>query len=511
MNRRTLARLVLVVWILALAWLARRELFQGETSTMTAGTARLAPETQYFRVDAGALQIGVLNLAWDTLPTGFTVHQLLALDLPAGETIRRHLRVTEAVTTRALTLLSASQSYSSPSGAEEVDFEIRDDSLQTFLSRFGGSMSRTSGRFRPDARPTLPEILPVRLAYAGRLTDGATLEEATADLERRSTRRLMGRVAGDSTFILPDSVEFDTVRTVWRTVTLDTIRAWRVEVNHDGLSERWWVDESGRLVRMETPFGITLQRSPFDYSHMLYRDSLRASGPGPRQALAGVRSLAGSRIALDTGLATMRFSLSRVDGPLSPDAAGLLSGGRQSVAGTTVTVRRDWPADTITAPGGYLEEPGAARPPTGRMRMLADSAFRGAGSGRDSIITLTRWIASRIAVDTNATGIPEIVVIRPAQAGNPDAMARLLVSLARIGGFPARVANGLAVTAVGPLAHSWAEVWIGGGWVAVDPASGHAPASARLLRITEGGLGRPFETLLRTAALKVDPLAPEPR
>jgi hypothetical protein len=95
--------------------------------------------------------------------------------------------------------------------------------------------------------------------------------------------------------------------------------------------------------------------------------------------------------------------------------------------------------------------------------------------------------------------------------GRADAAARTLVTLARVGGQAARVVNGLAVTGAGLLSHTWAEVWIGGGWVPVDPSFGHAPASARLLRITEGGMGRPFETLVRTAALRVEPLAPEGR
>jgi len=496
----------MVVWIAALAWLARRQLFQGEASSMTASAARLSPDAKYFRVDAGTLQIGVLNLNWDTLPTGFKMQELLALDLPVGEGIRRHLALTEITTTRALTLQTASRRTSNPTGSQTVLVEAQIDTLQAYSVSTDGKGGPTVRQIGP--RPTIAGILPLRLAYGNRLVAGEVIAEPVADLERRRTTTLSGSVLGDTTFILPDSVEYDTLASVWRTITIDTLQAWHLSVDAGGLPEQWWVDGVGRLVRVETLFGVTLTRSPFDYSHTLYRDSLRMSGPVPRRTLAGLRSLATSGIRLDTATATLSYRLSRVDRPLDPSAIDHLAGGAQASDSGILTISRQWPTGSDSAPAGYLDPPTGRREPTGRTRLLADTAFAGATTARDSVIRLTRWVSQRVTLDTSSMGYPEVVPAARRWTGTPAAMAGFLVALARAGGLPARVVTGLAVAGGELLSHAWAEVWIGGRWTPVDPVSGHAPASARLLRIAEGGQGRPFETLWRTAALRVETLTP---
>lgn len=508
MSRRNLARLVLVIWIGALGLLARRTLFPEEGASLAAGAARLSPDARYYRVEVGGLQVGVINMNWDTLPTGFRVVEMLGLDLPAHESTRRHLQVTEATTTRALTLLSANRRYTGPAGSEEVSLAVN-DGAHLFRVRSPGTAGAESGVLQFESRATLPQILPLRLAYGGGFAEAGPLQVVVADLEHRRAGTTAVRLMGDTVFVLADSVELDSARGVWRTVTQATVTAHRYELSRGGLTERWYVDEVGRLVRLQTPFGVTVQRGPYEYTHLLYRDSLATGGAAPRRALAGVRTLAGSAVRLDTLATRMRFRLSRTDGPLPPGAAALVAGGAQVVTGDDVAVTREWPTGTGPAPDGYLAVPGPRGEPTGRMRMLADSAFAGAATTRDSVVRMLAWLRRWAALDTAEVRHtePELTVRR--RAVGVDGLARWAVILARAGGIPARAVTGVAVTGEGLLAHSWAELWIGGRWLPVDPASGHAPASARLLRLAEGGLGRPFETLWRAGALRVEPLAPD--
>jgi transglutaminase-like putative cysteine protease len=200
-----------------------------------------------------------------------------------------------------------------------------------------------------------------------------------------------------------------------------------------------------------------------------------------------------------------------VDRPLRPDALHHLSAGAQSADSGILTIQRAWPTGDAAPPDGYLTPLGGLREPTGRIRLAADTAFAGAVTARDSVVRLTRWVTRRVAVDTNLTDhlSPDAALRRG--SGPPHVVAAVLVSLARTGGMAARVVSGLALMGEELLSHVWAEVWVGGRWVPVDPAFGHAPASARLLRITEGGQGRPFETLWRTAALRVVPLTLDSR
>src|SRR6185503_17362103 len=61
LTRRNIGRLVLLLWAVALAWLARREFAKDGAAGDAERTRRLEPGAQYFAVLAGGRQIGVLN------------------------------------------------------------------------------------------------------------------------------------------------------------------------------------------------------------------------------------------------------------------------------------------------------------------------------------------------------------------------------------------------------------------------------------------------------------------
>lgn len=69
--------------------------------------------------------------------------------------------------------------------------------------------------------------------------------------------------------------------------------------------------------------------------------------------------------------------------------------------------------------------------------------------------------------------------------------ALLFVALARAAGIPARRVHGLAAAGEDALYwHEWAEVWLDGAWIAVDPTFGQFPADATHLSLgveAEGG------------------------
>lgn len=509
MTRRNLVRLLLVLWIVALGWLARRELFPGEGSVLTAGAARLGPGARYYRVEAGDLQIGILNVTWDTLPTGFTIRAVLGLDLPAGGATVRHQTLMNAVTSRALTLQEASRTYSSIAGSEEIQARVVNDSITTFTVTIRDEAGVAVTPSYSETRPSLFYLVPLRMAGGQRLSSDDGLEIPVADLERQTIRMVRARVTGDSVFIVPDSVEADSVTGAWHTVVWDTIPARRLEVADGEWSEIWWVDRLGWLVRRETPFGVTMQLAPFEYSHLAYRDSLRLTGVAPRASLAGVGTLAASGITLDSSAVELRYRVGRRDGAVSAAAIATLAGGNQRVSGDTVVVTRRWTEGTTPPPVRYQEPVEWRTTSTNRMRATVDSALAGAATLRDSVIGLTQWVATRIARDTSAVRHRGSLLVRQTGRGNPDGMVQALMVLARTAGLTVRPVSGVAVTDSGLLAHAWGEIWTGEDWVPVDPWSGHFPASARLVRVAEGGLGRPFESLQRTAALQLDPLTPD--
>ena len=73
------------------------------------------------------------------------------------------------------------------------------------------------------------------------------------------------------------------------------------------------------------------------------------------------------------------------------------------------------------------------------------------------------------------------------QSGNCQSHAKLYTALARSVGIPTRFVSGLvSQDGRGFLYHSWAESWLDGQWVAVDPTFDQLPADPTHLAFFEG-------------------------
>src|ERR1041385_3942959 len=86
LNRRNVARLVLVAWAVALAWLARRQFATPSGAAGDPRGNRLAPGAWYYAVYAGGRQVGQLNLSVDTLVDGVRLTEQFVVDVPSGAT-----------------------------------------------------------------------------------------------------------------------------------------------------------------------------------------------------------------------------------------------------------------------------------------------------------------------------------------------------------------------------------------------------------------------------------------
>lgn len=502
LTRRQTARLILVIWTAALGWLAVRTSFPSDSAILTSGAARLAPDAKYFRVDIGNQQLGVLNAQWDTLPAGFRIFEMVALDLPTDGAIRRQVAITEATTTRGLNLRRYRITLTMAGESEELAVQLaRDTGSVIDHTRRGWSTLRDRRGFA--GLPTTVTTASLRTAFGGRLVSGTTISEVVVGADGRELTEWTAVVGDAGSMIIPDSVETDSVSTHWVTVTYDTVRTWELRVTSNGLPERWWIDESGRLVVREYPFGATIRRLPFEYSHTAYADTLRSESGTWRAELSGVSQLPASSPALQLGLEPRRYLVSRSDGPAIPEAIAALAGGRQTVSGDTITIHPH-PVANETAP-----TPGRDSLITGLITLRETVAAAIDGSGavtpHDSLAAMTTWVAEQIAVD------PDVILpvsprdILRLRHTNAAGKAALLTALARAAGWPARTVSGVAVTPQGLSAHHWTEVWHRG-WVAADPTLGQFPASAQLVRLVTQGPLAPIDLLLRAGALRLESL-----
>lgn len=98
---------------------------------------------------------------------------------------------------------------------------------------------------------------------------------------------------------------------------------------------------------------------------------------------------------------------------------------------------------------------------------------------------LSSWTAQYLADTVDDSG--SALVALEKKSGNCQSHAKLYTALARASGIPTRFVSGL-VSRDGQafLFHSWAESWLDGRWVAVDPTFDQLPADPTHLALFEG-------------------------
>lgn len=507
LTRRNIGRLALLTWAVMLAWLARREFAKQGDAGLTERTRRLEPGAQYFAVLANGRQIGQLNFSSDTLVDGVKLVEAFVLDLPAGDSTRQLARGTQYYLSRSLRLVNFSRSGFGVGPMERLDAGVADSVLGlTDIEGVTGPTGQVRLRIDPDA--ILPEMLPFRAAFGQHLRVGEDFTLPLIELGSGGTRPLRVRVTAESTFVIPDSASWDSAAAKWVPATSDTVRAWRLEHDAPGAPTTTWVDGGGNLVQQTTVGGLTLLRSAFEIVGNNYRRARRSENSAWRRSIPGMLSLESTGRAPDTSGAAREFLL-RSDSSGFSGGPRALVGGRQSLRGDTLVVRRDTPDRDSSGAEHALGPSWDLAVLDDRIHIITVAALRGARTGIDSVRALTRWVARQIAADPAPTAVGTAINTLRAGKGTADGKARLLVTLARNAGIPARVVAGVAVLPNGVFSHSWGELWVGR-WIASDPTFGQVPASPQLIRILIGERSRPVDLLPLVASARFLPLRNSP-
>jgi len=97
---------------------------------------------------------------------------------------------------------------------------------------------------------------------------------------------------------------------------------------------------------------------------------------------------------------------------------------------------------------------------------------------------LLQWVAREIkpAVTGNQSPLDTL----KDRSGNCQSHALLYAALARSAGIPTRFVSGLVYMPQGFLYHSWAESFLNGTWVALDPTFGEFPANLTHIKLVQG-------------------------
>ncbi len=512
MRRTHLSALVLVTWFALMGWQVRREYFQPELTRLAEAALSLAPGVNFYTLRMGERTVGQATSRLDTVPSGFQLEDVMMLDLPAlGQTGSAVVR-TRVSLSPALVMDSFSFSLDSEIGRFRADGVLGADSTLHVTIDAGGSLQEVS--YRLAEPPIFSAALPIRIAMAGELKVGNTLRLPVFDPSTLSTRAVEIQVLEHDTLVVADSASYDAESKRWAPSRYDSIPAWKIAEIHGGVQVESWVDEDGRVIRASSPLGFTMEKTEYELARQSQED---ASGQLALAIDEDVILSTAIRSDVDLGAVeehdVLRFRLTGVE------LSGFqLDGGRQTLSGDTLTVRREnWDA---VDPGFSLpyklmdfREALEAEPLIqSDDPRIQEEARRAVGrwlrNPKEAAGRLTtrvdRMLSKRVTIS-----IPSALQVLDSRQGDCNEHTVLYVAMARALGLPARTAVGLVYLNGSFFYHAWPEVWLGE-WVAVDPTFGQYSADAAHIRFVVGGLAQQVEIIRLIGRLDIEVLESTP-
>jgi transglutaminase-like putative cysteine protease len=508
MSRRAVAVAVITVWLAAVAWLVRREIWRPRADVVARAALSLPPGAIYFAITLGDRQVGYASLTVDTLADTLRVSDLVALDVPVPGGAHRTEARTDVLLSRGFTLRAFTTIVRGDDGRFRVTGERDGDSvLAVRIAGSGAPVTRRLGLVRPLA---LPQVLALSVAMGGGLASGRSVTTRVLDPVLLSLREVSLTAAAETTLIVPDSAVFDSAVGRFVPVAFDTVVTRELRATEPIPGQRLWVDEDGLPVLVVSSSGLRIERSAFEVAYENFRrtQGRRPAWEGPlvrRTAVASGVAPAAGRLAMTVRLAGQ---------PLEGLA---LDGDRQRLSGDTVTITREDPAALAGGyrlPSGRRELAAWVRPEPliqsddARLQAQARQIVGNARRSGDAAARLVEWVYRNV-VKAAPASVPSALDVLETRSGDCNEHTVLLVALARAVGLPARSVAGVVYLDGAFYYHAWPEVYLDG-WVAVDPTFGQFPADAAHLRLSSGGLARQLELARVIGGLTIEVLPAGP-
>jgi hypothetical protein len=373
-------------------------------------------------------------------------------------------------------------------------------------------------KYKLASPPVFASILPIRVAMSGGLKVGETMRTAVFDPSTLGTRNVELQVLEQDTLIVPDSAALDRQVQRWSPARYDSVPVWKVAEIYGGVSVESWVDADGRVIQASSPLGFSMEKTEYELALQARDDERVALARGGQARAPGEDVIFSTAIASNVDLDDaqrydqVRFRLSGVD------LSGFqLDGGRQSLSGDVLTVRREsW--DQLNPdfklpyklmdlreelqPEPLIQSDDPRIVSTARTITAARASFR--PDPKQVAQQLNRAVFSKLKKEITISE-PSAVQVLETRRGDCNEHTVLYVALARSLGLPARTAVGLVYLRGSFYYHAWPEVWLGQ-WVAVDPTFGDTPADATHIRFVVGGLAQQVDIVRLIGKLHIDVL-----
>jgi len=297
-----------------------------------------------------------------------------------------------------------------------------------------------------------------------------------------------------------DSADIDSTTMTWVPEHFDTVRAFRIDQEANGVTTHSWIDAQGRIVLTASEPGFSMERAAFEivYENFKHRDTARvarsSTAPGA-DAIVPLTALAAGVQASPTPRQRLRLLLNERDTVEIVQASAIQAGAAAYRLPSQDTALAGW-----LAPEPLIQSHDPRIAAQGRLIIGRERS-----PGRVAEL-LTHWVSRSLQRATSIEpSAPSAVKVLETRRGDCNEAATLFVALARGAGLPARTVAGLIYLNGRFYYHAWAEVRLND-WVAVDPTFDQFPADASRLPIVIGGLARQVELVPLIGRLKLEVL-----
>ncbi len=485
MSRRGWVIAILTAWVLSLGWLVKREVFRPTGARLAEAALAVPPGALFYRLDVGGQQMGYSSTTIDTLPSALRVETVFVLDVPALGKLHRTTARSTTMLSRALRLQSVVASFDGDIGRFETHGRVLGDTV--FLVAIVSGQDSQMTRIPLKGPVTLPALLPLRLAFGGELQSGRSYTARLFDPLLVTGRDVTARVSAETTLVVSDSADIDSTTMTWVPEHFDTVRAFRIDQEANGVTTHSWIDAQGRIVLTASEPGFSMERAAFEivYENFKHRDTARvarsSTAPGA-DAIVPLTALAAGVQASPTPRQRLRLLLNERDTVEIVQASAIQAGAAAYRLPSQDTALARW-----LAPEPLIQSHDPRIAAQGRLIIGRERS-----PGRVAEL-LTHWVSRSLQRATSIEpSAPSAVKVLETRRGDCNEAATLFVALARGAGLPARTVAGLIYLNGRFYYHAWAEVFLSA-WTAVDPTFDQLPADASRLPIVTGGLARQVE------------------